>query len=77
MADLIYLEIKFIFLMDMKIHDYQFVFMYEQLFNFEHILTVLMIKNILERRKESGAYLATDGRHRWSLKMTMKNDNYM
>ena len=35
----------------------------------------IMIKNMLKRRKESGAYLATDGRHRWSLKMMMKNDN--
>ena len=34
-----------------------------------------MIKSMLKRRKKSGAYLTTDGRHRWSLKMTMKNDN--
>ena len=33
-----------------------------------------MIKNMLKRRKKSSAYLATDGRHRWSIKMTMKND---
>jgi hypothetical protein len=26
------------------------------------------IKNMLKRRKERGAYLATDSRHRWSLK---------
>jgi hypothetical protein len=40
----------------------------------------IMLKNenylyhLLKRRKESGPYLATDGRHRWSLKMMMKND---
>ena len=28
---------------------------------------------MLKRRKESGAYLATDGRYCWSLKMTSKN----
>ena len=33
------------------------------------------VGNMLKRRKESGAYLATDCRHRWSLKMMMKNDN--
>jgi len=33
-----------------------------------------LIKNVLKRRKESGAYLATDRRHRWRVKMTMKND---
>ena len=31
--------------------------------------------NVLKRMKESSAYLATDGGHCWSLKMTMKNDN--
>ena len=39
------------------------------------ILLISLLKNMLKRRKESGAYLATNGRHRWSLKMTMKNDN--
>ena len=34
-----------------------------------------VIKNMLKRRKESSAYLATDRRHRWSVQMTMKNDN--
>jgi len=34
-----------------------------------------MIKNMLKRRKESGAHLTTDGRHRWNLKMMMmKNE---
>ena len=36
-----------------------------------------LYSNMLKRRKESGTYLATDGRNRWSLKMTMKKDNYM
>ena len=27
---------------------------------------------MLKRRKECGIYLATDGRHRWSLKIAMK-----
>ena len=40
------------------------------------IYNVEMISpRLLKRRKERGAYLATDGRHRWSLKMTMRNDN--
>ena len=29
---------------------------------------------MLKRRKESGAYLATDSRHRWSVEMTMKKN---
>ena len=33
------------------------------------------IKNMLKRRKESGSYLATDSRHRWSVQMTRKNYN--
>ena len=33
-----------------------------------------MIKIVLKRRKECGTYLATARRHRWGLKMTMKND---
>ena len=33
-----------------------------------------LIKNVLKRRKECGTYLATACRHRWSVKMTMKND---
>ena len=32
-------------------------------------------QHILKRRKESGACLATDSRHHWSVQMTMKNDN--
>ena len=44
-------------------------------FDEENVLTINMIKNMLKRRKESDAYLATDGRHRRGLKMTMKNDN--
>ena len=32
-----------------------------------------MIKNLLERRKESDTYLA-DSRHRWSLQIAMKVD---
>ena len=32
-----------------------------------------MIKNVLKRRKECGTYLATACRHRWRVKMTMKN----
>ena len=31
---------------------------------------------MFKKRKESGAYLVTDSRHRWSVQMTMKNDNY-
>ena len=33
-----------------------------------------MIKNVFKRRKECGTYLATARRHRWRVKMTMKND---
>ena len=33
-----------------------------------------MIKIVLKKRKEYGTYLATARRHRWRLKMTMKND---
>ena len=33
-----------------------------------------MKKILLKRRKECGIYLATARRHRWRLKMTMKND---
>ena len=36
-----------------------------------------MIKNILIRRKESNTYLATVSRHRWSSKITMKNDEIL
>ena len=35
-----------------------------------------MIKNVLKRRKECGTYLATARRHRWRVKMMMKNDKY-
>ena len=35
----------------------------------------IMIKNMLERRKESDSYLATCRRHCWSAQMTMKKDN--
>ena len=31
--------------------------------------------SMLKRRKESGAYLAIDSRHRWSVQMMMKNYN--
>ena len=37
--------------------------------------TIPKKKHMLKRRKESGTYLATDSRHRWSAQMTMKNDN--
>jgi hypothetical protein len=33
---------------------------------------VVMIKNMLTRRKESDTFLATVGRHRWSRQITMK-----
>ena len=32
---------------------------------------------MLKSRKESGTYLATDSRHRWSAQMTMKKDNLL
>ena len=34
----------------------------------------MLIKIVLKRRKECGTYLATAHRHRWRLKMTVKND---
>ena len=37
-------------------------------------LDLLMIKNMLTRRKESDTYLTTVSRHRWSRKIMMKID---
>ena len=34
-----------------------------------------MIKNMLQRGKQSDSYLATFHRHRWSAQMTMKKGN--
>ena len=36
--------------------------------------SIVMIQNMLTRRKESNTYLATVSRHRWSRQITMKID---